>query len=102
MPVAFDTHQLITRLTEGQMTLAQAEAVSAALQQALESSIGQLATKQDLHALETAIAAKVDRVQGHLTLLQWVVGIGLPGVLALTVLNLNWSWQILQRLPLKP
>lgn len=48
MPVAFDTHALITRLTQGQMPLAQAEAVSAALQEALESSIGHLATKTDL------------------------------------------------------
>ena len=45
MPVAFDTHQLISRLIQGQMPQAQAEAVSAALQEALEESVGQLATK---------------------------------------------------------
>jgi hypothetical protein len=51
MAVTFDTHKLITRLTEGQMTLAQAEAVSEALSQALEGSIGQLATKADVQHL---------------------------------------------------
>jgi hypothetical protein len=48
MAVTFDTHKLITRLTQGQMTLEQAEAVSEALSQALEGSIGQLATKEDV------------------------------------------------------
>ena len=48
MPVAFDTYALITRLQQGQMPLAQAEAVSAALQEALEESVGQLATKADI------------------------------------------------------
>ena len=48
MPVAFDTHQLIQRLIQGNLPLEQAEAISAALQEALEASIGQLATKEDL------------------------------------------------------
>ena len=68
MPVAFDTHLLIQRLTQGQMTLAQAEAVSAALQEALESSIGQLATKHDIAEVRTDIK--------HLsTRLTWMVGV---------------------------
>lgn len=52
MPVTFDTHRLIQRLTQGQMTLEQAEAVSEALQQALEGSLGQLASKADVEHLE--------------------------------------------------
>ena len=48
MPVAFDTYLLISRLQQGQMPLAQAEAVSAALQEALEESVGSLATKADI------------------------------------------------------
>jgi hypothetical protein len=70
MPVAFDTHQLITRLTHGQMTLEQAEAVSAALQEALESSIGTLATTQDLDALRTGITQEF-------THLKWVLGVNM-------------------------
>lgn len=70
MPVAFDTHALITRLTQGQMPLAQAEAVSAALQEALEESIGQLATKKDLEALGTALRKDFT----HLT---WMIGVNM-------------------------
>ena len=55
MPVAFDTHALIQRLLHGNLPLEQAEAISAALQEALESSIGQLATKDDLTHLGTAL-----------------------------------------------
>jgi hypothetical protein len=53
MPVAFDTHALIQRLIQGQMPLEQAEAVSAALQEALESSIGHLAMKHDIADVRT-------------------------------------------------
>jgi hypothetical protein len=55
MPVSFDTHRLITRLTQGEMSLAQAEAVSDALQQALEDSIGPLATKEDVAHVTTKL-----------------------------------------------
>ena len=53
MPVAFDTHALITKLIHGQMPQVQAEAVSAALTEALDDVIGTLATKKDLEALGT-------------------------------------------------
>lgn len=59
MPVTFDTHKLITRLTQGQMTLEQAEAVSEALQQALEGSIGQLATKEDITQLRWMVGTNM-------------------------------------------
>ena len=68
MPVAFDTHQLITRLTQGQMTLEQAEAVSAALQEALEISTGQLATKHDI----AEVRADIKHLSTRLT---WMVGV---------------------------
>ena len=53
MPVAFDTHALINRLLQGNMPLEQAEAISAALTEALDDVIGTLATKKDLDALST-------------------------------------------------
>lgn len=70
MPVAFDTYALITRLQQGQMPLAQAEAVSAALQEALEESIGTLATKKDLEALETRVATEFKH-------LKWMIGVNM-------------------------
>lgn len=67
MPVTFDTHKLITRLMHGQMTEAQAEAVSDALQEALEGSIGQLATKKDVEHVEKRLMIFVN-IYGALTL----------------------------------
>jgi hypothetical protein len=37
-----------------------------------------------------------------MTMLQWVIGIGFSALLALSLLQANWLWQVLQRLPLKP
>lgn len=53
MPVAFDTHALITKLIQGQMPQVQAEAVSAALTEALDDVTHTLATRKDLEALGT-------------------------------------------------
>ena len=70
MPVTFDTHRLITRLTQGQMSLEQAEAVSDALQEAAEGSIDQLATRSDIAALRT-----------ELKHLKWMIGVNMTLVL---------------------
>jgi len=81
MPIAFDTHALITRLTHGQMTMEQAEAVSAALQEALDSSIGTLATKQDLDLLRTATAQGLETfrtaVSQEFKHLKWMIGVNM-------------------------
>lgn len=49
----------------------------------------------------TSMDAKLDRLTTHVSLLQWVCGVGLSVLLALTLLNLNWTWQVMQRLPLR-
>lgn len=86
MPVAFDTHALIQRLIQGQMPQVQAEAVSAALQEALEASIGTLATKADIadvrKDLKTDIAdlrkdmAAMDtRIAQEFKHMKWMIGV---------------------------
>ena len=74
MPVAFDTHALIQRLQQGQMPLAQAEAVSAALQEALEESIGTLATKKDLEALGSDLRKDLKQLGNRLS---WMIGVNM-------------------------
>lgn len=49
----------------------------------------------------SSIDAKLDRLDSRMTLLQWVAGIGCSVMLALLLVNLNWSWQLLQRLPVR-
>ena len=77
MPVAFDTYQLITRLQQGQMPLAQAEAVSAALQEALEESIGTLATKADIADVRKDMAAMDTRIATEFKHLKWMIGVNM-------------------------
>lgn len=77
MPVAFDTHALIQRLIQGQMPQGQAEAVSAALQEALESSIGQLATKTDIADVRKDMTAMDTRIVGEFKHLKWMIGVNM-------------------------
>ena len=88
MPVAFDTHQLIQRLLQGNLPLQQAEAISAALQEALEESIGQLATKTDIADVRKDLGADIALVRKDLTALEtsmttefkhlkWMIGVNM-------------------------
>lgn len=72
MPVAFDTHALIQRLLHGNVPLEQAEAISAALTEALDDVIGTLATKKDLASLETNLTREITHLSTRLT---WMVGV---------------------------
>ena len=74
MPVAFDTYALITKLTQGQMPLAQAEAVSAALTEALDDVIGTLATKKDLEALGADLRKDLTQLGNRLS---WMIGVNM-------------------------
>ena len=81
MPVAFDTHALIQRLIQGQMPQTQAEAVSAALTEALDDVIGTLATKQDLEALGSDLrkdlVALETRFATEFKHLKWMIGVNM-------------------------
>ena len=74
MPVAFDTHQLISRLMQGQMPQEQAEAVSAALTEALDDVIGTLATKKDLDALGADLRKDLKQLSNRLS---WMIGVNM-------------------------
>ena len=45
------------------------------------------------------ITERLDGLRLHLTIIQWVLGIGFAAVVALNILQANWMWQVLQRLP---
>ena len=79
MPVAFDTHALINRLLQGNMPLEQAEAISAALTEALDDVIGTLATKTDIDTVRKDVATSIAEVRSdikHLsTRVTWMVGV---------------------------
>ena len=83
--ITFDTHKFIRRLKESGFTEEQAEGVADAFKDAQGEA--DLATKRDLKELELRLEARIDkldaRVAGELTLIKWMLGILLGGVIAL-------------------
>ncbi len=92
--LALNTHAFVKRLKAANMTEEQAEAIVDGINSAREADIATLATKADLAALKAdlaalAAAAKADlrevelRLSGEITLLKWMMGLVIAGILAL-------------------
>jgi hypothetical protein len=48
-----------------------------------------------------SLTERLDSLRTHMTIIQWVLGIGFAAVVALNILQANWMWQVLQRLPVR-
>ncbi len=91
--ITFDTLKFVEKLKAAGISDAQAKAESEALQSVLAETLGsQLATQTDLIKLERrldGIDAKIDRldtrISGEFTLLKWMMGLVLGGILALVL-----------------
>lgn len=91
--ITFDTLKFVEKLKAAGISDAQAKAESEALQGVLAEILdSQLATQTDLIKLERrldSIDAKIDRLDtrmsGELTLLKWMMGLVLGGILALVL-----------------
>ncbi|TXF09967.1 coiled-coil domain-containing protein [Pelomicrobium methylotrophicum] len=79
--ISFDTHKFIRRLQQAGVSEAQAEAIVDAFREAYGEA--ELATKQDLRALEMKLEARFEALKGEMTLIKWMLGLLLGGVLAL-------------------
>jgi hypothetical protein len=79
--VTFDTLKFVEKLKAAGIPEVQAKAMSEAFQEAQ----GELdvVTKRDLKELELKIEARFEGVRGELTLIKWMLGLLLGGVLAL-------------------
>lgn len=82
--VAFDTLKFVERLEAGGFTREQAKAAAEAFSEAAGQ---ELATKSDLKELETKQALGFAKIEGEMTLIKWMLGILLAGVLSLVVKN---------------
>ena len=71
---ALDTHETVKRLTAAGFTDAQAEAVTAAVKQALDIDLSNLATKSDIADVRREMADM------KAELVKWVVGVGFAQV----------------------
>ena len=91
--ITFDTLKFVEKLKAAGLSDAQATAESEALQGVLAEALdSQLATKNDLIKLDRrldSIDAKIDRmdtkVSGELTLLKWMLGILIAGVMSIII-----------------
>jgi hypothetical protein len=79
--VTFDTLKFVEKLKAAGIPEAQAKAMSEAFQEARGEP--DVATKRDLEELELKIETRFERVRGELTLIKWMLGLLLGGVLAL-------------------
>lgn len=64
--VAFDTYKMVKRLRESGFTDPQAEAVTAAIQEAGSVDLSHLATKEDLTAVRTELKNDIASVKAEL------------------------------------
>ena len=71
---ALDTHETVKRLTAAGFTDAQAEALTAAVKQALDIDLSNLATKSDIADVRREMA------EMKAELVKWVVGVGFAQV----------------------
>ena len=76
---ALDTHETVKRLTAVGFTDAQAEALTAAVKQAVDIDLSNLATKTDIADLRREMA------ETKAELVKWVVGVGFAQVATILV-----------------
>ncbi|MGH8624462.1 MAG: DUF1640 domain-containing protein [Gammaproteobacteria bacterium] len=79
--VTFDTLKFVEKLKAAGVPDAQAKAMSEAFRDAQGEL--EIATKRDLKELELKIETRLEGLRGELTLIKWMLGLLLGGVLAL-------------------
>ena len=79
--VTFDPHNFVRRLQEAGFEESQAEAIS----EAFKEAFCQLATKRDIERLEARFDKLETKLSGEMTLLKWMPGILLGGVIGLVM-----------------
>lgn len=81
--ITFDTLKFTKRLKEAGFTEVQAEAIADSFLQATGEA--EVATKRDLERLEAKLMGELTLVKGDLTLVKWMLGLLLGGVMALVL-----------------
>jgi len=81
--VTFDTHALIKELKGSGFKEEQAEALTNAFKKVQETSIENLATKDDIKDLTHEIKELELKINGQILLLKWMMGVIIAGVISL-------------------
>jgi len=82
--ITFDTLKFVEKLKAGGIPEEQAKAISEAFRDA--SGDADLATKRDIRELELKMETRFEQIRGELTLMRWMLGILLVGVIALIII----------------
>jgi len=83
--ITFDTLKFATRLEKAGMERGQAEVQAQALAEVFDANLGTLATKQDLQLVRKDIDLLEQRMHARFTLLQWMLGLLLGGMISLMI-----------------
>jgi hypothetical protein len=79
----FDTLKFAKRMKDAGFNESQAEALSDAIREVQDSAIAELVTKKDLKELELRLENKFESMKGELSLLKWMIGFVLAGIVSL-------------------
>jgi hypothetical protein len=87
MDIVFDTYAFINKLKEAGMPEPQAVVMSDTIKQVEASRADILATKADINVLRTELKADILQVKtelsGQITLLRWMLGFVLAGIVSI-------------------
>ena len=85
--ITFDTHKFIKTLESAGIPENQAEAMVKATQESLQSAFDyrELATKGDIKEASHALELKIERINAEITLLKWMNGLIIGGIVALVI-----------------
>ena len=85
--ITFDTHKFIKTLEGAGIPENQAEAMVKATQESLQSAFDyrELATKGDIKEATHALELKIERINAEITLLKWMNGLIIGGIITLII-----------------
>ncbi|MBF0520064.1 MAG: DUF1640 domain-containing protein [Nitrospirae bacterium] len=85
MPVAFDTLRFAETLKISGFSDEQAKGLSEAILKAQEVGVASLVTVEDMIRIESRLNERMTKIEGELTLIKWMMGIMLAGVISLVM-----------------
>jgi len=83
--VTFDTLKFSKRLEQAGVPTAQAESQAEALAEVFDANLTELVTKKDLQIALAPLGNELTQIRGELTLVKWMLGILIAGVLPLVI-----------------
>ncbi|MEO5340785.1 MAG: CCDC90 family protein [Magnetococcus sp. MYC-9] len=81
--ITFDTLKFVETLKASGFDEPQAKGMAVAIQEVQKSNLDEVATKSDLRELKLEIAADMAKVHGEMSVIKWMLGVQMAGVMAL-------------------